>query len=765
MRWRTHMAERQAIPLGSRIERLERVGDKYELWSRVDAWPVEPLDVSTAYSRYLEGYVHTKVELGDGGWSALAISPDAAAESATYLELDNYDRPFPVTERGLEAVRAADELQALPATDSKLADLASTIADAAAAEARSLRFALFRRLYAVFEKAPTQLPPAVFHLAPWELVDEAAEALVSAVDEGKTAPQPNLVHYFRDAAPGLTPALTALAASAPEGDAEEISALAAALLRVPPRRIPEGTRRRLSDLVDALERLPGAELRRHHLHELRRHLASGIAEARECEGRPTDPFTTVEIATGVGVDVGVLDGDAPPRVCWTEGDPAAEVLGRRLAAAVSEDEELASAVRALALAEVRFAAHPVKLWTLDSALAASSLFDALAGDSGGRQPDLLGQLLAERLPLAVEALVELGGLVHEPEAIEIVRSVESQLRQLREWMSPALAARLDTWLAVYVQWQFVWTELGRLEAVGTKGADPRSVPVSPDLVITGIVEDDAMLSLDAVPENRSVRLASVPLSTRVSDALRALRAAEEKPVLERKRDVARIRLEAVVGHQAARAWLHVFEPDSGAVLGAFELVPAEHDGAKRLRLSARVPSELVGDEATRQYGAVVARRRLRHIDPIALADLLYVTVVVKPLVTGDFARRVEQEFAAPAVKARFLRMAQASYRLSAEIENADLGDRETFVETRLAELGAMGRPAELATEATEAVTAGLFRYAVTAYNSLAEEVVQRLNLHRLRRLAGPDEAAAVETALSESMDLIVTVRQLRALLP
>jgi hypothetical protein len=310
------MAKRRAIPLGSRIERLEHVGDRYELCSRVDAWPIEPVDASTVYSRELEGYVHTRVELDDGGWSALALSPDAAAEQATYLELDNYDRPFPVTERGLEAVRAADELQALPATDSKLADLASTIADAAGAEARSLRFALFRRLYTVFDRTPAELSPAVFHLAPWELVDEAAEAVVSAIAEGHAAPQPNLAHYFRDAAPGLTSALAALAASAPETNVEEISALAAALLRLSPERIPVGTRSRLSDLVETLERLPAAEPRRHQLHELRRHL-EGEGEAEEHEAVPAWVYERVARALGIGRPrvVAVL-APAPTRGSW-----------------------------------------------------------------------------------------------------------------------------------------------------------------------------------------------------------------------------------------------------------------------------------------------------------------------------------------------------------------------------------------------------------------------------------------------------------------
>ena len=101
---------------------------------------------------------------------------------------------------------------------------------------------------------------------------------------------------------------------------------------------------------------------------------------------------------GLELVVDILGGDAPPLVRWDPDSDEAVALARRVV-----EGDIASAVRALALAEERYALTGLAVWAVDSAVAAAELVEALDC------PVYLAELLDERLPVAAEVLPDATG--------------------------------------------------------------------------------------------------------------------------------------------------------------------------------------------------------------------------------------------------------------------------------------------------------------------------------------------------------------------
>jgi PAS domain-containing protein len=188
---------------------------------------------------------HRQAVALDAGYLALGLVADGSGEAV--VELDNYARPVRVSRAAAQIIgRAEDSWPDGVLADADLAALAQ--------EDKPVRYLLADRLAA--EGDP---PAALFHILPWELVDDLTSQ-VSAVLDGATPPpaKTELRHWFAPAGSRFSAALEQLDEGLrvldPQLTRVAATALCSRLLEVQPERLPEPTRLALARLAESLAR-------------------------------------------------------------------------------------------------------------------------------------------------------------------------------------------------------------------------------------------------------------------------------------------------------------------------------------------------------------------------------------------------------------------------------------------------------------------------------------------------------------------------------
>ncbi len=179
----------------------------------------------------------------DPGYLALGLVREGSR--AAVIELDNYARPVRVSEAAAGVISRAED--AWPNGALSSADLAVL-----AGEDRAVRYLVADRLAA--EGDP---PPELFHVLPWELVDELA-GQVTAMLDGVAPPAAviELGHWFGPAGSRFTAALEQLDEGLRNQDPalvrDAVTALSGRLLVVDRARLPGPTREALARLARRL---------------------------------------------------------------------------------------------------------------------------------------------------------------------------------------------------------------------------------------------------------------------------------------------------------------------------------------------------------------------------------------------------------------------------------------------------------------------------------------------------------------------------------
>ncbi|MGH3251052.1 MAG: hypothetical protein ACRDOI_33250 [Trebonia sp.] len=189
-----------------------------------------------------------------GGWQRRAIALDAGypalglvrpGSGEAVIELDNYGRPVRASEAAAGVISRAEDSWPHGALSS--ADLAVL-----AGEDKTVGYLLADRLVAEGD------PPAeLFHVLPWELVDQLAARVASMLDGELPAREAiHLGHWFAPAGSRFTAALEQLDEGLRGRDPAlarvGATALCSRLLAVDPARLPEPTRLALAGLAGRL---------------------------------------------------------------------------------------------------------------------------------------------------------------------------------------------------------------------------------------------------------------------------------------------------------------------------------------------------------------------------------------------------------------------------------------------------------------------------------------------------------------------------------
>jgi hypothetical protein len=182
----------------------------------------------------------------DAGYLALALVRDASGEAV--IELDNHARPVRVSENAAVVIsRIEDSWPDVALSDTDLAVLTG--------EGEVVRYLLADRVAA--EGDP---PPELFHILPWDLVDQLTGQVTALLDGA--APTPvitELRHWLTPAGSRFTAALEQLDEGLrnrePALARVAATALCSRLLEVPAARLPEPTRAALARLAGSLDRV------------------------------------------------------------------------------------------------------------------------------------------------------------------------------------------------------------------------------------------------------------------------------------------------------------------------------------------------------------------------------------------------------------------------------------------------------------------------------------------------------------------------------
>lgn len=247
----------------------------------------------------------------DAGSPALGLVRPGSGEAV--IELDNYARPVRASQAAAGVISRAED--AWPDNALSSADLA-VLAD----EDKTVGYLLADRLAA--EGNP---PPELFHVLPWELVDELAGQVTAMLDGG--APPAEVIelgHWFAPAGSRFTAALEqldeGLRGQDPELARVAATALCSRLLAVDPARLPEPTRLALAGLAARLDQadpfvaftasraaarlLPGADPVAARPIRVRSRLAAAADSATGVRTLPgdaeRDPFTLRLLVTAAG---------------------------------------------------------------------------------------------------------------------------------------------------------------------------------------------------------------------------------------------------------------------------------------------------------------------------------------------------------------------------------------------------------------------------------------------------------------------------------
>jgi hypothetical protein len=195
-----------------------------------------------ALPEFADGWQRRAIAL-DVGYPALGLVRPGSGE--VVIELDNYARPVPASAAAAGVISRAEDSWPDGALSS--ADLAVL-----AREDKTVGYLLADRLAAEGD------PPAeLFHVLPWELVDQLAERVASMLDGAPPAQEViELGHWFGPAGSRFTAALEqldeGLRGRDPAVARVGATALCARLLVVDPARLPEPTRLALAGLAGRL---------------------------------------------------------------------------------------------------------------------------------------------------------------------------------------------------------------------------------------------------------------------------------------------------------------------------------------------------------------------------------------------------------------------------------------------------------------------------------------------------------------------------------
>lgn len=190
-------------------------------------------------AEFRAGWDRRAVEL-DLGYSALGLVRSASA----VVELDSFAMPVRVSGDGADVIaRIEDEGPDVPVSAAATALLAG--------EGIVVRHLLLARLAAEGQPAP-----ALFHILPWDLVEQLAEDVIAMTGGAEPQPVIELGHWFTSAGSRFTAALEQLDEGLRTEDTAMARVAATALcdrLRtVDAARLPAATRRALVRLVTTL---------------------------------------------------------------------------------------------------------------------------------------------------------------------------------------------------------------------------------------------------------------------------------------------------------------------------------------------------------------------------------------------------------------------------------------------------------------------------------------------------------------------------------
>jgi hypothetical protein len=178
----------------------------------------------------------------DIGYPALGLTRNGSGEAV--LELDNFARPVQASEGAARIISVVEDTW--PDVTVPQADLAVL-----AGEEVPVRYLLVDRLAA--EGDP---PPALFHVLPWELVDQLAEQVNAMLSGAAPVQVVVLGHWFTPVGSRFTAALEQLDEGLRDQDAALLrvasTALCSRLLEVDPARLPMSTRMALARIADSL---------------------------------------------------------------------------------------------------------------------------------------------------------------------------------------------------------------------------------------------------------------------------------------------------------------------------------------------------------------------------------------------------------------------------------------------------------------------------------------------------------------------------------
>jgi hypothetical protein len=329
----------------------------------------------------------------------------------------------------------------------------------------------------------------------------------------------------------------------------------------------------------------------------------------------------VPLAEGVEAVVDLTAGAATPSV--EVADAAQE--GPWSVSAITD------AVRRLAVAEARRAGDPGGLWALDGALAAIEIAAAVGLADRAPEPGGLLSMLLDRAP---EAAARLTALPREvPESLgHDLRTFLPDLVPLRDWIDGSALDAFDTWRSelVVTLGERLTIEQKVPETPPTVHADSRREVAPPlDVLRSGLVAPDGVLTATADPTDATFWVARLPIRAvvaqayaRVVAAAEAVDAAGAAPAALREQECARLVLEALVRAPVARdaervpvslppVWVQLFDPATGRVTHSAELE------LMRGALAARLPAEVIST------GILISMQRASWINPRAwIADAL-----------------------------------------------------------------------------------------------------------------------------------------------